>query len=263
MINNIDTFLLELKKKVFSSQINLGSFLSIFHWNKEISLDYISNKHFFELNNFFESQEIFFYDFSKLDDKEFIVYFALSKEKLYIFKNYFDLYIAWDNTKIISIWKYLWFPDCCTSNFYDFFENIKIKDMKYYMFDFIKNIFKNSDNFNKYLDIFKEERQIFHSPCLFCCKDSVRLWIDTRILLSKYNIKVDINEYEYLFFKTNDFIRLDKTWKYISDWVYYEYNEKADRSLFYNYRNLIISNWWYFKECIIEDNDKVLYIKFN
>lgn len=262
MINNINTFLLELKNKLFSNQINLGSFLSIFHWNKEISLDYISNEYFFELSAFLKSQEIFSYDFSKLDDNEFIVYFSLSKEKLDTFKNHFDLYIAWDNTNIINIWKYLWFPYCCTSNFYDFFRYIKIKDMKYYMFDFIKNIYKNSDNFNKYLDIFKEERQVFHSPCSFCCKESVSIWINTKVLLSKYNIKIDINEYEYLFFQTNDFIRLDKTWKYISDWVYYEYNEKSDRSLFYNYKNFIIANWWYFKESII-DNNKVLYIKFN
>ncbi len=262
-INNINTFLVELNKKKFSNQINLGSFLLMYEWKKIISLDYINYKYFNELNYFLNLQNLFFYNFSRLDNNEFIVYFSLNQKNLKTFKNKFEEYINWDNKNIIYIWKYLWFPNCCIKNFYIFFKYIKIQDIKYHMYDFIKNIYDKSDVFSKYLDIFKEKRLIFHTPCLFSCKYSIALWKNTNSILSNYTKDIYPYSYMYLFFETNDFIKLDKNWKYISEWVYYEYNEKADRNLFYKYKSYIISNWWFFNENIMNHNDKILYIKFN
>lgn len=222
LINNLNEFFTELVKFKFWNEFNKNSITLLFNDQKEIALDYISKSNLNELNNFLKKQELFVYDFLNFDDNEFIVIFSKNNNKLKLFKFFFQNYIKGDSKNIIKIGLMLWFPSCCIKTFYNFFKDISLKDYKYYYYDYLKNIYSNKMT-NISLDIFKYDRNIFHTPCNYFCSKSIEIWNKTLI---KRN-----SSYFYIYFKTNEYFKLNEDFKIIDSGIYYEFNDKFSKFL--------------------------------
>lgn len=257
-INNkyieLKEFLSRLNNKGLIESFNIISFIEVYLRLKDISLEYISLDKKNDIEEIFKNQKFFVYDFSLLDDKEFIIYFSFKKDLLYEFKNIFESYIAWNNDLTKEIWIKLWFPKCCINKFHSYFLNIDITSMKYYMYDYLRLVYFENTN-NKNLDIFQNKRLIFHTPCSWNCKYSLKIAENSLKIL-----KQDMNGYNYLIFPTNEYIRF-KDNLYIWRWFYYEYNENWNREDFLKIMDYLNKNNWIIDFNLVKQKD-ILFIKF-
>jgi len=205
-------------------------------WLRDVFIEYISIENlslYLKILNYYLKSINKVLKYLKYDKRELLIFVWKDVKKIDILLKLFNFYINWDYWLIKEIGFLLDYPKCCVSQFYEFFKRISPYDFKFYYFYYFDIIRYNSKKFYKLLNIFSDNRLIFHTPCRFDCTNSIYLAqkyirvIKTNDLLKK-NIKKlwyidkvilkDTNEY---FCYTNGQI--------VEKWVYYEYNPKWNR----------------------------------
>lgn len=225
--------------------INLWSFILFLEFEKEITLEYIDNTRIKEVIDYFKQFDHIYTETLRLSNHETIVFFSYNKQKLFNILGLFSRYILWDSSLVKEIGYMLWFPQCCVKSFESFFSEIPFDQLYLYQYNFFK--FKTLENYkiSKYLDIFYDKnRLIFHTPCSFLCKESIFLAQKTEKYLSKYWISQKLSHediYDILLFPNNEYFVFYKQ-KYISFWVYYEYNHEGDNILTVHIKKILTSN---------------------
>ncbi|MFK7779955.1 MAG: hypothetical protein QM490_02310 [Candidatus Gracilibacteria bacterium] len=259
--SEINNFLINLKNDtVFDLFINKASFLLFLHGYKTITLEYINIQYYYQVKSFFNNyNHLFSYKISKLDNKEFIIIFSKDVDLLSEFKKIFDEYLNGKNENILEIGNLLGFPGCCVESFYNFFKNYTFNEIPDYMYNYFKVILGNSNIIDKRLDIFSN-RLITHTPCSFSCQKSLNTYNLSVKILNLYgfvDLILDIGT-NYIFFKNNNYIKIDNNLLNKSYGVYYGKNKYSDiffRKIIHKIDKKEILNY--------ENIPNTLYIKFH